>query len=59
MIFWLLAREVKMLRGQLDPENEDWEEVKVDLFYFKNIEEIEKQLQKEEEPVVEEREDQD
>lgn len=40
MIFWMLAREVMILRGALDRDNEDWEEVKVDLFYFKNVEEV-------------------
>ena len=54
MIFWMLAREVMILRGMLNRDNEDWEEVKVDLFYFKNVEEVQKQLQKEEEPIEEE-----
>ena len=35
MIFWMLAREVLTLRGQLD-KDEDWE-VMVDLFYHKNL----------------------
>lgn len=40
MIFWLLAREVLVLRGQL-AKNEPWE-VPVDLFYFKTLEEAQK-----------------
>jgi small subunit ribosomal protein SAe len=37
MIFWMLAREVLMLRGQLDVNDDDWKDVLVDLFYYKNI----------------------
>jgi len=37
MVFWMLAREVLMLRGQLDKDDE-WE-VMVDLFYHKNLNE--------------------
>lgn len=37
MVFWILAREVLMLRGQLDVNDDDWSEVLVDLFYYKNI----------------------
>merc|ERR1712072_238557 len=36
MIFWLLAREVRVLKGQLR-KDEEWD-VKVDLFYYKNVE---------------------
>ncbi|EGR27044.1 hypothetical protein IMG5_202820 [Ichthyophthirius multifiliis] len=35
MIYWLLAREVKILRGELD-KNQQWE-VMVDLFYHKTL----------------------
>jgi small subunit ribosomal protein SAe len=37
MIFWLLAREVKILRGEL-VKDEDWD-VMVDLFFYKKIDE--------------------
>jgi len=37
IIYWLLAREVKILRGELRAD-EDWEEL-VDLFYYRNVEE--------------------
>lgn len=37
MVFWMLAREVLALRGQLD-KDEEWE-VMVDLFYYKNLNE--------------------
>merc|ERR1712050_423048 len=40
MIFWLLAREVRILNGQLR-KDEDWE-VMVDLFYYKTVEDQEK-----------------
>jgi len=35
MIFWLLAREVKILRGELG-KNEEWD-VMVDLFFYKEL----------------------
>ena len=35
MIYWLLAREVNILRGQLKP-TEDWD-VMVDLFYHRDL----------------------
>jgi small subunit ribosomal protein SAe len=41
MIFWLLAREVRILNGSLR-KDEDWE-VMVDLFYYKTVEDQEKQ----------------
>merc|ERR1712072_435817 len=37
MIFWLLAREVMVLNGQLR-KDEEWD-VKVDLFYYKTVDE--------------------
>jgi len=37
MIFWLLAREVMILNGQLR-KDEEWE-TKVDLFYYKTVDE--------------------
>merc|ERR1712199_60750 len=40
MIFWMLAREVRILTGRLR-KDEDWD-VMVDLFYYKNPEEQEK-----------------
>jgi len=41
MIFWLLAREVQILRGELG-KTEDWD-VMVDLFFYKKIEDVEEQ----------------
>merc|ERR1711948_31975 len=41
MIFWLLAREVRILNGQLR-KDEEWD-VMVDLFYYKTVEDQEKQ----------------
>ena len=35
MIYWLLAREVLILRGQLK-QNEEWDIV-VDLFYYRTV----------------------
>jgi len=35
MVFWLLAREVQILRGGLG-KNQDWD-VMVDLFFYKKI----------------------
>ncbi len=37
MIYWLIAREVRILRGELK-KDEDWEQL-VDLFYYRNVEE--------------------
>lgn len=36
MIYWMLAREVKILRGQLTKDQE-WDEM-VDLFYYRTLE---------------------
>merc|ERR1712048_523842 len=52
MIFWLLAREVRILTGRLR-KDEEWD-VMVDLFYYKNPEEQEKIEQLEERKNVEE-----
>merc|ERR1711881_80612 len=41
MIFWLLAREVRVLTGQLR-KDEEWD-VMVDLFYYKTVDDQEKQ----------------
>merc|ERR1739847_235561 len=41
MIFWLLAREVRILNGQLR-KDEEWD-VKVDLFYYKTVDEQKEQ----------------
>jgi len=41
MIFWLLAREVKILRGELTKKQE-WD-VMVDLFFYRKVEDIEEQ----------------
>merc|ERR1711982_189862 len=40
MIFWLLAREVRVLTGKLG-KDEEWD-VMVDLFYYKTVEDQEK-----------------
>merc|ERR1711953_632884 len=45
MVFWLLAREVRILNGQLR-KDEEWD-VMVDLFYYKTVEDQEKQEIKE------------
>jgi len=47
MIFWLLAREVQILRGELG-KNEEWD-VMVDLFFYKKIEDVEEQQAEKEE----------
>jgi small subunit ribosomal protein SAe len=49
MIFWLLAREVKILRGELG-KDDDWD-VMVDLFFYKKIDEV---VQEEEDETKEE-----
>jgi len=38
MIYWMLAREVLILRGALN-KDEEWS-VMVDLFYYKKMEDI-------------------
>lgn len=40
MVFWLLAREIKILKGELEPSDDDWKDVMVDLFYHKNVEDL-------------------
>merc|ERR1712093_285346 len=40
MVFWMLAREVRILNGQLK-RDEEWD-VMVDLFYYKTIEDTDK-----------------
>ena len=42
MIFWMLAREVLMMRGELEQNDEDWNDVMVDLFYHKNLDDLKK-----------------
>ena len=39
IVFWMLAREVLTLRGQLDQADDDWTDVLVDLFYYKDVSE--------------------
>jgi len=46
MIYWLLAREVRILRGELD-KDADWDVV-VDLFYHRTIESLEAEKEAEE-----------
>ncbi len=41
MVFWMLAREVKILRGELEL-GDRWEKVKVDLFIARDLEMIKK-----------------
>merc|ERR1712093_77776 len=41
MIFWMLAREVRILNGQLN-KDEDWD-VPVDLFYYKDLSQVDAQ----------------
>merc|ERR1739847_175331 len=45
MVFWLLAREVMVLNGQLR-KDEEWD-VKVDLFYYKTVDDQKENEQKE------------
>merc|ERR1711939_1040474 len=52
MIFWLLAREVRVLSGKLK-KDEEWD-VMVDLFYYKTVEDQEKNETLEEKPRPEE-----
>ena len=42
LVFWMLAREVMILRGML-PQNSEWNEVMVDLFIARDLETIRKQ----------------
>merc|ERR1711974_403875 len=58
MIFWLLAREVRILNGQL-MKDEDWD-VPVDLFYYKDSSKDENQVVPEKANLIEEnKEDKD
>ena len=42
LIFWMLAREVMILRGMLN-KNSKWDEVMVDLFIARDLETIRNQ----------------
>ena len=57
MIFWLLAREILILRGKLQ-KNQDWE-VMVDLFYAKAFDELKKDDKAEDGEEEEENQDQE
>jgi small subunit ribosomal protein SAe len=48
MIFWMLAREVQILKGELDKDDDDWQKVVVDLFYYRNVKELKDQEDAEE-----------
>lgn len=50
MIYWMLAREVRILRGQL-AKDQEWDEM-VDLFYYRNVEEKPAETKTEEQPVA-------
>jgi len=51
MIYWLLAREVRILRGELR-KDEDWE-VLVDLFYYRDIGHVTEDNEDEKEDIAE------
>lgn len=61
MIYWLIAREVKILRGELG-KDEEWDQL-VDLFYYRNVDKeintiaVEDEVKPEEEKVNEEHKD--
>jgi len=40
MIFWMLAREINVLKGIVDKEDDDWNDVLVDLFYYRNVKDL-------------------
>ena len=40
MIFWMLAREINVLKGEIDKNDDEWNDVMVDLFYFRNVKDI-------------------
>lgn len=40
MIFWMLAREVRVLKGELDKDDDEWSDVVVDLFYYRDVKEL-------------------
>lgn len=49
MIFWMLAREILTLRGELEQSNDQWSEVCVDLFYYKDPNEVAQEEEEENE----------
>lgn len=53
MIYYLLAKEILVLRGQLK-RNQEWEEL-VDLFYYRTINLNEQEKKEEEDNQVEEK----
>ena len=40
MIFWMLAREVNILKGEVDKDDDEWNDVMVDLFYYRNVKDL-------------------
>jgi small subunit ribosomal protein SAe len=53
MVYYLLAKEILVLRGQLK-RNQEWEEL-VDLFYYRTINLNEQEKKEEEDNQVEEK----
>lgn len=57
MIFWMLAREVMVLRGELDKDDDEWNDVVVDLFYYRDLKELENAQENAEEGEEEEKDE--
>ena len=54
MVFWMLAREINVLKGNIEKDDDEWSDVVVDLFYYRNVKEL-----KENESVAEDEEEVD
>ena len=52
MVFWMLAREINVLKGHIEKDDDEWSDVVVDLFYYRNVKEL-----KDAESVVEDEEE--
>lgn len=59
MVFWMLAREIKVLKGELEQSDDDWKDVMVDLFYHKNVEDLMKKPDSDDEDADEENDEED
>ena len=40
MIFWILAKEVNILKREVNKDDDEWGDVMVDLPYYRNVKDL-------------------